>query len=328
MKRRYLVVFTVISAIAALMAAACGGDEIDKITVAYFPEWPTANQIAQIEKTYDEELGVEVEWRTFWTGIETNEAIAAGEVQIVYAQGVVPWVVAVSNGQRVKLLGVAISYSEADNCIVHNDTGITQSNAKELEGKKVATTIGNMTHYKLLRTLDYLEVDADKIDIVEMDPPTAAAALARGEVAMACAFGGPLQRMREFGHELMPASEQEAIGIRVFDVVVATEEFVDEHPDLMRKFMEVTEQSRITYESDPDRYTESIAQAAGMDVESARSLLDTFTFLSAEEQKSEEWLGGAVQQFAKDVAQYFVEQGLIDQALDSYDFAIDDSFLP
>ena len=328
MKRRYLAVLAVIGAVAAFVTVACGRDEIDKITVAYFPEWPTANQIAQNEKTYDEELGVEVEWRTFWTGIETNEAIAAGEVQIVYAQGVVPWVVAVSNGQRVKLLGVAISYSEADNCIVHSDTGITQSNAKELEGKKVATTIGNMTHYKLLRTLDYLDVDADKIDIVEMDPPAAAAALARAEVAMACAFGGPLQRMREFGHELMPASEQEAIGIRVFDVVVATEEFVDEHPDLMRKFMEVTEQSRITYESDPDRYTESIAQAAGMDVESARSLLDTFTFLSAEEQKSEEWLGGAVQQFAKDVAQYFVQQGLIDQALDSYDFAIDDSFLP
>ena len=33
---------------------------LDKITVAYFLEWPTANQVAQLEKTYDEEMGVEI----------------------------------------------------------------------------------------------------------------------------------------------------------------------------------------------------------------------------------------------------------------------------
>ena len=29
----------------------------DKITVAYFREWPTANQVAQAEKWYDKEMG-------------------------------------------------------------------------------------------------------------------------------------------------------------------------------------------------------------------------------------------------------------------------------
>ena len=32
--------------------------EPEKITVAYFEEWPTANQVAQAEKWYDEALGV------------------------------------------------------------------------------------------------------------------------------------------------------------------------------------------------------------------------------------------------------------------------------
>ena len=51
---------------AALAAGAAAlflssASALDKLTVAYFLEWPTANQVAQLEKTCDEALGVEVE---------------------------------------------------------------------------------------------------------------------------------------------------------------------------------------------------------------------------------------------------------------------------
>ena len=312
--------------IALVGAMACGPGQPDSVTVAFFNEWPAPNQVAQTRQTYDEALGVQVKWRAFNNGIEINEAMAAGEVDIAYAQGIVPWVVAVSEGQPFRLVGIAFSYSEADNCVVHADTGIGQSNAGELANKKVATTVGNVTHYKLLRTLEHLDVD--KVEIVEMNGADAAEALARGEVAMACAFGGPLQRMKEFGRELMTAEQQEAIGIRVFDIVVATDEFVDKNPELMRKFMEVTEQANDAYRSDSGRYDEDAAGAAGMDLEAARALLDTFEFPTAAEQKNREWLGGGVDVFAQDAAQFFVDQGQLDRALDSYAFAIDASFLP
>ncbi|MDX1605325.1 MAG: hypothetical protein R3202_03975, partial [Candidatus Competibacterales bacterium] len=40
----------------------------DEITVAYFLEWPTANQVAQVNQTYDEEMGLTVNWRAFGNG--------------------------------------------------------------------------------------------------------------------------------------------------------------------------------------------------------------------------------------------------------------------
>ena len=180
---------------------------MDSITVGYLTQWPTANHVARVENAYDDVMGVQVRWREFNDGNEMSEAMAAGEVQIAYSQGLVPWVVAVSNGHPFKVVGVAVSYAEADNCVVHADAGITQVNAHELEGKKVATPIGNVTHFKLLRTLQHLGVDADQVDIVEMNGSDAADALERGEVAMACAFGGPLARMRELGDDLMSAAE-------------------------------------------------------------------------------------------------------------------------
>ena len=64
-----------------------------------------------------------------------------------------PWVAAISSGHPFKVAGVAVSYTEADNCVVRADAGITQANAAELEGKRVATPIGNVAHFKLLRTV-------------------------------------------------------------------------------------------------------------------------------------------------------------------------------
>ena len=55
---------------------------LDEITVAYFLEWPTANQVAQLEKVYDKELGVKVNWRAFGNGNEMSAAMASGKVQI------------------------------------------------------------------------------------------------------------------------------------------------------------------------------------------------------------------------------------------------------
>ena len=49
----------------AALTVACGfgaaAEKPESITVAYFPEWPTANQVAQAERWYDEEMGLEVQ---------------------------------------------------------------------------------------------------------------------------------------------------------------------------------------------------------------------------------------------------------------------------
>ena len=311
----------------ALAASATGALALDKITVAYFLEWPTANQVAQVEKTYDEALGVEVEWRAFGNGNEMTQAMVSGDVHIAYSQGFVPFVVGVSNGAPLKLVGIAVTYAENDLCIVRDDSGITQENASELEGMKVATPIGNVTHYKLLRTLAHLGVDASKVELVQMNPADAAVALIRGDVVMGCAFGGALDRMREVGSPLMTGAEQEAVGINTFDIVTVTESFASDHPDMVRAFMEVTEAANMAYKADSSAALATIAGAAGMDEENTAAMLANFGFPSAEEQMGENWLGGGVQEMTKGVADVMVEAGNMETALDDYSSSIDASFL-
>ena len=314
----------------AVMSAVCGTGAalaLDEITVAYFLEWPTANQVAQMEQTYDEELGVKVNWRAFGNGNEMTQAMVSGDVQIAYSQGFVPFVVGVSTGAPLKLVGIAVTYAENDLCIVHDDAGITKDNAKDLEGKKVATPIGNVTHYKLLRTLDHLGVDVNKVNLVQMNPPDGAVALARGDVEMACGFGGALTRMREFGKPLMTGAEQEAIGINTFDIVSVTDEFAKEHPDLVEKFMAVTEAANAAYKANPDAAYPTIAKAAGMDPAATKDYMANFGFPSAEDQKGANWLGGGVQEMTKGVADVMVAAGGMDEALDDYTQFVDPNYL-
>ncbi len=315
------------AAVAFSLAGSAFADHGDTVTVAYFLEWPTANQVAQVEKTYDEAMGVDVEWRAFGNGNEMTQAMVSGDVQIAYSQGFVPFVVGVSNGAPLKLVGIAVTYAENDLCIIREDAGITQENASDLEGMKVATPIGNVTHYKLLRTLDHLGVDASKVELVQMNPADAAVALIRGDVVMGCAFGGAIDRMKEVGFPLMTGAEQEAVGINTFDIVTVTADFASEHPDLVQTFMDVTEAANDAYKADPSAALATIAGAAGMDEGATESMLANFGFPSAAEQKGENWLGGGVQAMTKGVADVMVGAGNMESSLDDYSGFVDDSFL-
>ena len=316
-----------LGAIASAVAASAAHAQLKEITVAYFQEWPTANQVAQLDKVYDKDLGLKVNWRAFANGNEMSAAMASGKVQIAYSQGLVPFVVAVSKGLKLKLIGVAVSYAEADNCVLSKASGITKANAKQLEGKKVGTPIGNVTHYKLLRMLDHLGVDASKVNMVQMSGADAAVAFARGDIVMGCAFGGPMLRMKERGEYLMTAEEQEAIGIRVFDVISANEDFIQKHPKVVQKFIDVTDRANAAYGKDPKAALPKIAKAAGMDNAATANMIQMFSFPSNKEQASAAWMGGTVQKFMKEVADFFVQQKQMEKALADYSGTVDASFL-
>ncbi len=299
----------------------------EKVTVAYFLEWPTANQVAQMDKTYDKEMGVEVEWRAFGNGNEMTQAMVSGDVQIAYSVGFPTFLVGVSNGAPVKMVGVAVSYAENDLCMLRNDSGITKANAKDLEGKKVATPIGNITHYRLIKALEHLGVDSSKVEMVQMNGADGAVALLRGDVVMACAFGGPIDRMAEVASPLMTGAELEAIGAGAFDIVQVGNKFAEEHPDLVRKFLAVTDKANAAYTANPDAAYQIVSGAAGMDLEATKAMMSKFTFPSSEEQAGPNWLGGATQKMAPAIMDVMAKAGAVDKPLDDYSAFIDPSFL-
>ncbi|MEM7023077.1 MAG: ABC transporter substrate-binding protein [Pseudomonadota bacterium] len=313
------------SALGISVGAASAAD-LEKVRVAYFLEWPTANQVAQAEKWYDEALGVELEWLPFNTGVEMADAMVAGEVDIAYSMGVVPFALAVTAGAPITVVGVAVDTGGADNCVIYKKEAIDRANAHELEGRKVAVPLDTVTHYKMLRSLVFLGVDVNAVDVVDMSPHDIDDAFIRGELAMGCSWGGPLRRMKGHGWELLSANEQDRLGIRAFDVIAVTNDFAAEHADLVVKFLEVTDRAIQHLEDDPDLAQPVIADAAGLDLKQSNIVLSLFDFYTRDDQLTERWMGGGVDTFLKEVAEFFREQGKIDQTLDDYGSTVDASY--
>ncbi len=311
-------------------AAASPESMLDELNVAFFLEWPTANQVAQAAQTYDEALGLTVNWIPFASGGDMAQAMESGDIDISYSQGLTPFANFVTGGSDLLLVGVAVTYADADNCVANPDLGITAANAAEtLAGQSIYTPLGNVTHFKLLKMLEHLGVDTDTVNLIQSEGgPAAVAALDSGEVAMACAFGGAVNQMIANGGNLvMTGSEQEAIGIRVFDIISTTGDFAEAHPDIVTGFLQVTEDANVAYNDDRGPFIDTIADAAGMERDATIALLDAFGFPERDTQLSEAWLGGTVQQVMKEQMDFFVALGEIDSALRSYDPFVDTSFL-
>lgn len=295
-----------------------------EITVAYFLEWPLPLMAAKASGAFEKEMGVKVNWVTFETGTAMSAALASGDVQLAFSQGLPPFVVAVSAGQPIQVIDIAVSYSENDNCVVSNNLEIDKTNASELAGKKVAVPVGTAAYYGFLRQMEHFGVDVASMSVVDMAPPEGAAALAQGAIDMACGYGGGLTRMKEHGHVLLTGKEKEELGILVFDVVSTPTKFLAEYPDLLASFIKVTEEENRKWRSGEggDAMLEVLAKQSGMDLEAARTAISTMEFPSLEEKLSTRWLGGGVQSFMKGVADTFAAAGSIDKALDSYDGAV------
>lgn len=311
----------------ALGFSATAASAVDEITVAYFLEWPTPNQYAQIQQIFDEQMGVKVNWRAFETGVQMSAAMAGGAVQILYSQGVPPFIIAASAGLDIELAGIAVTYDDNDNCVVHASEGITAANARDLEGKRVAVPLGTAAHYGMLRQMEHFGVDVSRLSIVDLAPADGAAAIARGDVAMACGWGGALRRMMEHGNVLLTGAEKRALGIRIFDVVSVESTFAAANPELVARFLRVTEDMNRRFETDREAMLPTIVEASGMDLEGTIATLDRFGFPTMEEQLGPDWMGGGLQTFLKGVADFFAANGNLPAALDSYDGVVNITYM-
>jgi len=272
-----------LTAAAMVVAGTTAAQAADEVNVAFFLEWATPNQIPKVMKTYDDEMGVPVNWTNFDAGTQMTEAMLAGDIDISYSQGLAPFINAVNANAPIKLVSIAVQYP-ANDCVVRTGEGIDSSNASELEGKAVAVPLATMADYSFRMMMRALDVDVSEVNVIDQVPADAAVSLADGAVAMACGYGADsMAKMYEAGEVLMTPEQKEEAGIISFDVVSVTEKFAQENPDLLRTFLDVTHSANASFTGSDDELM-VIAKDAGLDVDTTKAQMADFIFPSAEDQ--------------------------------------------
>ena len=104
-------------------------------------------------------------------------------------------------------------------------------------------------------------------------------------------------------------------------------EWAEKNEALLSKFLAVTSTMNMKFLKQKNTMIPVIAKAAGMDEKTTHKTMSGFEFPSIEKQLSKKWLGGGTQVFLKQVADFFVSQGVMKKSLESYDDAVNNEYL-
>lgn len=241
-------------------AAACGtakdqnsenGASADKteVRVAYFPNIThTQALVMKNKKTLEEKWKdtCEVSWTSFNAGPAEMEAIFAGEIDLGYI-GPVPAISA-----NVKSKGDVKIISNTTNAgavfLKRKDSGI--ESLADLSGKKIAVPqMGNTQHLCLLSLLSeqgLKTVDAggdvtvnasSNADILNLiDNGSVDAALVPEPWGTTIENNGNAEILLDYNEVFLDGNYPTA-------VVVASQDFIEEHPDLVKQFLEAHEEA-------------------------------------------------------------------------------------
>jgi taurine transport system substrate-binding protein len=282
-----IISFILGSIVALNLSISVANSAANEVRVAFFLEWPTPNQEDKVKKMFDKALGVPVKWTNFTNGGAMTDAMLAGDIDISYSQGLVPFINAVKSKAPIKLVDIAMEYGMGGTtCVTSNASGITKANATELEGKKVAVPLGTMAEYVFDESMKVVGADRNKMEVIQMDPEEGAAALVSGDVVMACLFGGnSIKAATEVGSRLLTVDEARNAGILGIDITSVTDKFMKENPGMVRTFIEVTHEANARYKAGKSDLG-VIAKDAEMKLEDSNGTLSGFKFLDANETKT------------------------------------------
>ena len=228
-----------------------GADGVTDVRVAYFPNIThTQALVMKNQKTLEEkwEGKCNVSWTSFNAGPAETEAIFAGEIDLGYI-GPVPAISAnVKSGGDVKIISNTTNAGAV--LLKRKEAGI--ESVADLAGKKIAVPqMGNTQHLCLLSLLTdqcLKTVDAggdvtvnasSNADILNlMDNGSVDAALVPEPWGTTIENNGSAEVLLDYNEVFLEGNYPTA-------VVVASKDFMDEHPDLVKEFLEAHEEAAL-----------------------------------------------------------------------------------
>ena len=187
------------------------------------------NMFAEEFKANGKEMTVN--YAEITSGADQTQALASGDVDILYAVGGTSVISAAANGADIKILNMYSRSPEAF-CMYSHDENI--KSAQDLKGKTIAGPVGTNLHQLLVVYLEKAGMTIDDVNYVNMAIPDAKAALDGKSIDVALLAGPTAYKAKKQGYNLVTN------GKGLTDAVIAvavTEEFYNEHKEDIEIFM-------------------------------------------------------------------------------------------
>ena len=173
---------------------------------------------------------VTINYADITSGSDQTQALASGDVDVLYAVGGTSVISAAANGADIKILNMYSRSPEAF-CMYSHDANI--KSAQDLKGKTIVGPAGTNLHQLLIAYLEKAGMTIEDVNFVNMAIPDAKAALDGKSADVALLAGPTAYKAGKQGYNLVTN------GKGLTDAVIAvavTEKFYNEHKEDLEIF--------------------------------------------------------------------------------------------
>lgn len=271
MKKRIIALLMVLT-LSVTMFSACGSNskessegETTKVRFALMTTGFTVPFYYADVQGYFKEMGLDVSIEYFANGPAINEAIASGDIDIA-GIGEMPSVTgAITN--KSKIVGWMTDDEASIQCYARNDSDIVKAGkghvkdypeiygtADTWKGKEVICAKGTSSHYGLLATLEALGLTESDIKLTNMEGTAGAAAFASGTGDIFFGFDPQWAEFYQNSDKYTQISTCEKAGKGLYNMLVASEDFYNNHGDAIIKFIQAVLKAEEDFRADENTY--------------------------------------------------------------------------
>ena len=250
--------------------------EVKEMAVSYVTAPFNVPSIVMRKKGFLDEAmaakGVTLTHPEITSGATQTQAIAAGELQIASVLGGTSAILANANGADVVIVG---AYARAPKSYAIMTTENGPKDIKSLKGKKVAGPKGTTLNQLLAAALASEGLSLDDIEYLNMDLPTARAALLSGQVDAATLAGGNATQVEQAGG--FAIADGEGL-INPTNVIGSSRAFAEANPELIAAYFDAHLKALDFMKTNEEEALQIAAEDQGISMEEARKQYALYDF--------------------------------------------------
>ena len=272
------------------------------VTIGYLPsDHDAALFVADAQGQY-EKAGIKTKLVQFNNGGDLMTAMASGDIEVGYV-GITPVLSSIERGVPVKVISAA--QTEGSGILVSQNSGI--NSVSDLAGKKIATPgDASIQHMLLTYYLKQNGMSIDDVKLSAMKVPSMNDALRTNNLDGIITFE-PYVTIAESNGARLLADSSEILPNHPCCVVVASDKFIDNHPNETQKILEIHENATNYINNNTDEAAGLLPDNIVSDVELEKKALAGFPLIS-----------GLDDSYKKDVMDFMnleVELGVLKQSI-------------
>jgi taurine transport system substrate-binding protein len=299
-------------------AASGGGDSTEMPSKITIGQYTLANPygLAIENGWFDEAFGdTDVEFVELEGTANALAGLSSGDLDVALI-GTPGAATALSQDVSTSVMWIYELIDSAEALVLRDD--VPFEDGSDLEGLSIATPFGSTAHYALLSYMEANGLSESDVELVDLGPSDMTAAFERGDID-----GGWINEPNVTqlvndadGKVVATTGDLRENDVVIADIAAANQDFAEKYPEALRTYTEVLDRATQAFEADPDGSYDTMATYLGLEPAEVESIMSGYTFLTAEEQKGDDYLGGGLADSIAENARIWEEQDRVPSAAD------------